>query len=178
MAKRPMYLQHVNLYVRDADRSKQWYEDLLGLHTYEYRPGWAAFMSADTEQSHEVALMQLGPDAPLQQKGQVGLNHLAWRLESLDDLKEFYYRCKEKGQPIERIVGGLQVRRQRDAEELHHVVLGDEAAGLDAPVEQGLEDPVMGEVAQPPTRPSPHHLSRRHRHVHLSYLNVGITLTV
>ncbi|HUC11874.1 MAG TPA: VOC family protein [Stellaceae bacterium] len=103
MAKRPMYLQHVNLYVRDAERSKQWYEDLLGLHTYEYRPGWAAFMSADTEQSHEVALMQLGPEAPLQQKGQVGLNHLAWRLESLDDLKEFYHRCKEKGQPIDRI---------------------------------------------------------------------------
>ena len=101
--KKPMYLQHVNLYVRNAERSKQWYEDLLGLHTYEYRPGWAAFMSADTEQSHEVALMQLGPDAALQQKGQVGLNHMAWRLESLDDLKEFYQRCKEKGQPIERI---------------------------------------------------------------------------
>ena len=50
MAKRPMYLQHVNLYVRNAERSKAWYEDLLGLHTYEYRPGWAAFMSADTEQ--------------------------------------------------------------------------------------------------------------------------------
>ena len=90
MAKRPMYLQHVNLYVRNAERSKQWYEDLLGLHTYEYRPGWAAFMSADEEQSHEVALMQLGDDAPLQQKRQVGLNHMAWRLESLDDLKEFY----------------------------------------------------------------------------------------
>ncbi len=68
-----------------------------GLHTYEYRPGWAAFMSADREQSHEVALMQLGPDAPLQQKGQVGLNHMAWRLESLDDLKEFYQRIKETG---------------------------------------------------------------------------------
>src|SRR5438093_13057608 len=104
VAKRPMYLQHVNLYVRDAERSKKWYEDLLGLHTYEYRPGWAAFMSADTEQSHEVALMQLGSDAPLQQKGQVGLNHLAWRLESLDDLKEVYRTIKAKEQPIERIV--------------------------------------------------------------------------
>src|SRR6201998_3763597 len=61
MSKRPMYLQHVNIYVRNAERSKQWCEDLLGLHTYEYRPGWAAFMSADKEQSHEVALMQLGP---------------------------------------------------------------------------------------------------------------------
>ena len=96
MAKKPMYLQHVNIYVRNAERSKEWYEDLLGLHTYEYRPGWAAFMSADEEQSHEVALMQLGDDAPLQQKGQVGLNHMAWRLESLDDLKEFYQRIKAK----------------------------------------------------------------------------------
>jgi len=94
MSKRPMYLQHVNIYVRNAERSKEWYEDLLGLHTYEYRPGWAAFMSADTEQSHEVALMQVGEDAPLQRKGQVGLNHMAWRLESLDDLKDFYHRAE------------------------------------------------------------------------------------
>ena len=103
MAKRPMYLQHVNVYVRNVERAKQWYEDLLGLHVYEYRPGWAAFMSADTEQSHEVALMQLGDNAPLQQKGQVGLNHMAWRVESLDDLKDFYRRIKEKGQPIDHI---------------------------------------------------------------------------
>ena len=103
MTYRPMYLGHVNIYVRDAERSQKWYEEVLGLHTYHKRPGWAAFMAADLDQSHEVALMQLGPDAPLQRKGQVGLNHLAWRLESLDDLKEFYLRCKEKGQPIERI---------------------------------------------------------------------------
>ncbi len=59
MAKRPMYLQHVNVYVRNVERLKKWYEDLLGIHVYEYRPGWAAFLSADQEQSHEVALMQL-----------------------------------------------------------------------------------------------------------------------
>ena len=97
MSQRPMYLQHVNVYVRNVERSKRWYEDLLGLHVYEYRPGWAAFMSADTEQSHEVALMQLGDDAPLQQKGQVGLNHMAWRLESLDGLKEFYQPSQGQG---------------------------------------------------------------------------------
>ena len=33
MSKRPMYLQHVNVYVRNVERSKQWYEDLLGLTT-------------------------------------------------------------------------------------------------------------------------------------------------
>src|SRR4029079_15186544 len=70
MAKRPMYLQHVNVYVRNVERSKKWSEDLLGLHVSEYRPGWAAFLTADEEQLHEVALMQLGEDAPLQQKRQ------------------------------------------------------------------------------------------------------------
>ena len=103
MTVTPKYLGHVNVFVRDVERSKKWYEDVLGLHTYEYRPGWAAFMSADREQSHEVALMQLGPQAPLQQKGQVGLNHMAWRLGSLDDLKEFYHDIKEKNVPISRV---------------------------------------------------------------------------
>jgi catechol 2,3-dioxygenase len=103
MAKKPMYLGHVNLYVRNAERSKAWYENLLGLHTYEYREGWAAFMSADTDQSHEVALMQLGDDAPLQQRRQVGLNHMAWRVESLDDLKDFYKKIKNEGQAIDHI---------------------------------------------------------------------------
>src|SRR4029450_8947021 len=104
MKKGPMSLQHVNVYVRNVERSKKWYEELLGLHVYEYRPGWAAFLSADQEQSHEVALMQLGDDATLQSKGQVGLNHMAWRLESLDDLKEFYEKLKAEGQPIERSI--------------------------------------------------------------------------
>jgi catechol 2,3-dioxygenase len=103
MTKRPMYLQHVNVYVRNVERSKKWYEDLLGLHVYEYRPGWAAFLTADKEQSHEVALMQLGEDAPLPLKRQVGLNHMAWRLESLDDLKEFYKKIKAEGQLIDHI---------------------------------------------------------------------------
>ncbi|HEV2186892.1 MAG TPA: VOC family protein [Stellaceae bacterium] len=104
MSFRPKYLAHVNVYVRDVERSHKWYADLLGLHTYDYRPGAAAFMSADRNESHEIALMQVGPNAPLQTAGQVGLNHMAWRVESLDDLKEFYRRLNEKGVPIARIV--------------------------------------------------------------------------
>jgi catechol 2,3-dioxygenase len=104
MTYRPKYLGHVNLYVRNAERSHKWYEEVLGLHTYDYRPGWAAFMSANKDMSHEIALMQVGDDAPLQQKGQVGLNHLAFMMESLDDLKDAYRRLKETGVKIDRIV--------------------------------------------------------------------------
>ena len=94
MSYRPKHLGHVNLYVRNAEKSRQWYEDVLGLHTYHYRPGRAAFMSADEEKSHEIALMELCNDAPLQLKRQVGLNHAAFMMESLDDLKEAYARLK------------------------------------------------------------------------------------
>ena len=103
MSYRPKYLGHVNIYVRNVERSHKWYEDVLGLHTYDYMPGRAAFMSADQEQSHEVALMQVGDDAPLQQKRQVGLNHMAWMMHSLDDLKDAYQRLKELDVPIEHV---------------------------------------------------------------------------
>jgi len=104
MSFRPKYLAHVNVQVRDVERSHRWYADILGLHTYDYRPGAAAFMSANKDESHELALMQVGPDAPPRAAQQVGLNHMAWRVESLDDLKEFYRRLKDRSVPISRIV--------------------------------------------------------------------------
>ncbi len=103
MAYKPKYLGHVNIYVRNAERSQQWYEDVLGLHTYDFRPGRAAFMSADIEQSHEIALVEVGEEAAAPQQRQVGLNHMAWMMESLEDLKELYQRLQSKNIPIERV---------------------------------------------------------------------------
>ena len=103
MGYTPKYLGHVNLYVRDAEKSRQWYEDLLGLHTYTIRPGWGAFMSADLDQAHEIALVEVGDDAEGPRDKQVGLNHMAWRMETLDDLKELYHRIKEKHVPIYQV---------------------------------------------------------------------------
>lgn len=103
MSYKPKYLGHVNIQVRNVERSHQWYTDVLGLHTYDFIPGRAAFLSADLEQSHEVALFQVGDDAPALQKGQVGLNHMAWMMHSLDDLKDMYQRLKEKNVPIDHV---------------------------------------------------------------------------
>ena len=101
MSYAPKYLGHVNIYVRNAELSQKWYEDVLGLHTYDFTPGRAAFMSASKEESHEVALMEVGEGALGPQKGQVGLNHMAWRMDSLEDLKELFQRLKEKGVTVE-----------------------------------------------------------------------------
>ena len=63
----------------------------------------ARMKTGNPDISQPVGRWQLGEDAPLQSKRQVGLNHMAWRLESLDDLKEFYKKIKAEGQPIDHI---------------------------------------------------------------------------
>ena len=103
MTCKPLYLGHVNICVRDVERSRQWYADVLGLHTYDFMPGRAAFMSADLNQSHEVALIQAREGAPGLQAGQIGLNHMAWMMASLDDLKVMYQRLQEHDVPIDHV---------------------------------------------------------------------------
>ena len=52
MAHKPKQLGHVNLWVRDAERSERFYADVLGLQATERRPGFAVFMSANLDESH------------------------------------------------------------------------------------------------------------------------------
>jgi catechol 2,3-dioxygenase len=98
-----MYLGHINMYVRNAEKSADFYRGILGLHTYHTAPGRAVFLSANKEKSHEVALMSVGDDAPLQAKGQVGLNHMAWMVDSVDELKVLYKRLKDNNVPLDHI---------------------------------------------------------------------------
>ncbi len=63
MSYSPRFLGHVNVYVRNAERAQKWYEDLLGLHTYDFVPKVAAFMSADRDNSHVLALMEVVEEA-------------------------------------------------------------------------------------------------------------------
>jgi catechol 2,3-dioxygenase len=60
-------------------------------------------MSANLDESHEIALMEVGENADGPRAGQVGLNHMAWRMASLEDLTEFYNNLKEKGVKINRV---------------------------------------------------------------------------
>ena len=106
MACRPAALDHVNVYVRNAERSLRWYTDVLGLHTqdisYVQETGRmrAAFLACDPGHAHDIALFDVGDDAQGPQQRQVGLNHVAWRMATLDDLAEMYHRLKAKGIPI------------------------------------------------------------------------------
>ena len=105
MGVKPLGLDHVNIFVRNVERSHRWYTDLLGLHTQDTFTHAdsgrlrAVFLAADPDHAHDIALFDVGDDAPVQQKGQVGLSHFAWRMASLDDLKEMHARLRDRGVP-------------------------------------------------------------------------------
>ena len=81
-------LNHAVLYVRDAQRSAAWYEEVLGFRRMPIGPdGWdgAAFMQAPgSTNDHDLGLFTTndvtGP-------GGLGLYHLAWEVDTLDELE-------------------------------------------------------------------------------------------
>ena len=106
MAYRPVSIDHVNIFVRNAERSLQWYKDVFGFHVQDTMmfPGTdrlrAAFLSCDPDHAHDIALFEVGDDAAVPRDKHVGLNHVAWRMASLDDLAEIYQRLSDKGVPV------------------------------------------------------------------------------
>ena len=58
---------------------------------------------AHLAESHELATMEVGSDAEGPHQGQVGLNHMAWRMDTLDDLGDFYNNLKGKDVEIKKV---------------------------------------------------------------------------
>ena len=83
----PRQLGHLVVNVRDLDRSEDFYTRIIGLKVMQKYDGHAVFMSANDAMSHEMAIVSVGADAPGPEQERVGLLHMAWQMESLEDLK-------------------------------------------------------------------------------------------
>jgi len=82
-------LNHAVLYVRDAQRTARFYQDVLGFVVAAQMGEQAVFLStsAATENNHDLGLFGIGANAPVPTQGrQVGLYHLAWEVETLPEL--------------------------------------------------------------------------------------------
>jgi len=92
-------LNHAVLYVRDVERSVAFYSETLGFRVVMGMPG-AAFLQAEgSSNDHDLGLFEVGAeagDSPAE-RGTVGLYHLAWEIDTLDELERVAQRLAEKG---------------------------------------------------------------------------------
>ena len=100
MASRVVNLGHVGIYVQDLERMSSFYKDFMGMTLTKVRDT-SAFFSCDPERSdHEIALILGRPsleDPHL-------INQISLRVETLDDLRDFYRRIKKAGFEIVQLV--------------------------------------------------------------------------
>lgn len=83
-------LNHAVLYVRDVERSVAFYSELLGFRKVMGFPGAAFLRAGGSTNDHDLGLFELGPDAGASAAGRatVGMYHLAWEVETLEQLEE------------------------------------------------------------------------------------------
>ena len=83
-------LNHAVLYVRDAQVSSDFYEQVLEFQPVSRIPGLGVFLRAPASTNdHDVALFEIGSGAGPSGAGKstVGLYHLAWEVDTLDELE-------------------------------------------------------------------------------------------
>ena len=92
-------LNHAVLYVRDARRSADFYEEAFGFTTAaSVGEGAAVFLrAAETDNHHDLGLFTIGADAPGPERGRAGLYHLAWQVDTIQDLAVMRERLVKLG---------------------------------------------------------------------------------
>ena len=103
MSYTPMGLGHLVMRVRDIDRSVDFYTRVMGLTIMERTASGTVFMSANTEKSHELAIRAIGMEAEGPDHSQIGQAHMAWQMETFEDLQELYDRILENNVRIVRM---------------------------------------------------------------------------
>jgi catechol-2,3-dioxygenase len=95
-------LNHAVLYVRDVERSVAFYRDVLGFEPLAdlAQLAGAAFLRApQSSNDHDLGLFEIGGAAAPSGAGRtsVGLYHLAWEVDTLEDLRTLAGRLAEAG---------------------------------------------------------------------------------
>ena len=83
-------LNHAVLYVRDLERTVAFYREALGFRVKVEIPGQAAFLQAEASTNdHDLGVFALGSTAgdSAAGRGTVGLYHLAWEVDTLEELE-------------------------------------------------------------------------------------------
>ena len=82
-------LNHAVLYVRDAARTAAFYREVLGFRPVAELPGAVFLQAPGSTNDHDLGVFSIGDGAGPSTAGRssVGLYHLAWEVDTLDELE-------------------------------------------------------------------------------------------
>ena len=94
-------LGHVVLYVRDIERSRHFYRDVLGWREVADFGGIGAMFSSGRTH-HELLLLEVGANAqPIPEGRRVGMYHFGLKIGTTDDeLRDAYKTLQENDVPV------------------------------------------------------------------------------
>ena len=90
MSASAVRLNHAVLFVSDLERSIDFYTRLLGASVIAREPrANAAFLRLPRSGNHhDLGLFGVGPGAAPKRRGGIGLYHLAWQVDTIDELEQ------------------------------------------------------------------------------------------
>ncbi len=90
MAFSPVRLNHAVLFVSDLERSVRFYTEVFGMEVVAREPrANAAFLRLPRgDNHHDLGLFGIGGEGGQRRRGSLGLYHLAWQLDTIDELAE------------------------------------------------------------------------------------------
>ncbi len=91
-------LSHVGIFVRDIEKSRDFYTRVLGLTVTDGNEHFVFLSSQPDSEHHELALLA-GREAP---PGTAVVQQISFRCPTLADVREYYQRILAEGVPIQR----------------------------------------------------------------------------
>lgn len=92
-------LNHAVLYVRNVERSVDFYREALGFKVVMSMPGAAFLQASGSTNDHDLGLFEIGAQAGASPAGRstVGLYHLAWEVDTLAELERVATKLGDLG---------------------------------------------------------------------------------
>jgi len=101
----PDRIGHVVIKVRDLERSTKFYSEVLGLQVMKVEVGFKmVFLASHGRDHHELAILEVGPEAASPRERSIGLSHIAFRLSDEAALRAAYADLKKSDA---RIIGAI-----------------------------------------------------------------------
>lgn len=101
-----MKLGHVHIKVSELERAEKFYTNLLELKVTERVGNHYIFLTFG-KAHHDLALQNVGPDAPVPPEHSTGLYHVAYEVDNIEELKKLYKKLTQAGIPMSPVDHGI-----------------------------------------------------------------------